>query len=65
MPDSELDAYCTANQDRFVSELMDALRIPSISANPDHAGDVRRSAEFFAQSAALAGFERAEVLETV
>ena len=64
MPDSELDAYCTANQDRFVSELMDALRIPSISANPDHAGDVRRSAEFFAQSAALAGFERAEVLET-
>ena len=64
MPASELDAYCAANQDRFVAELMEALRIPSISANPEHAGDVRRSAEHFVRGALDAGFQRAEVLKT-
>jgi acetylornithine deacetylase/succinyl-diaminopimelate desuccinylase-like protein len=61
---TDLDAYCTANQPRFVAELIEACRIPSISAQPDHAADVVRNAEYFAQAALDAGFERAELLPT-
>jgi len=43
---------------------MEALRIPSISADRAHAGDVRRNAEYFAQLAKDVGFAHAEVLET-
>ena len=43
---------------------MELLRIPSISAQPERAGDVRRSAEHLAQATRDAGFQRAEVLET-
>jgi acetylornithine deacetylase/succinyl-diaminopimelate desuccinylase-like protein len=39
-------AYIDAHRDRFVRELMDWVRIPSISDLPEHAGDVARSAEF-------------------
>jgi acetylornithine deacetylase/succinyl-diaminopimelate desuccinylase-like protein len=60
----DLDDYCTANQPRFVDELVELLRIPSISALPDHAADVRRNAEHFASSAREAGFSTVEVLET-
>jgi len=41
----DLDAYCDAHQPRFVDELVEFCRIPSISADPAFAGDVRRSAE--------------------
>ena len=63
-PDSDLDAYCRRHQPRFVEELIEACRIPSISAQPDHADDVVRSAEHFAQAALDAGFQHAELLPT-
>ena len=34
------------NRDRYVAELKDYLAIPSISALPAHAADVRRCAEW-------------------
>src|SRR5689334_3710042 len=64
MPVDDLDAYCAANNGRFVDELIEALRIPSISADPAHAGDVRRSAEHFVSAAKEAGYQRAEIVET-
>jgi acetylornithine deacetylase/succinyl-diaminopimelate desuccinylase-like protein len=64
MSDTDLDAYCRTHQPRFVDELSTACRIPSISADPAHGGDVRRSAEHFAAAALDAGFRRAELLET-
>src|SRR5579864_1182676 len=64
MPDDDLDAYCAANQERFTAELIEALRIPSISADPAYAADVRRNAEHFRQAALDAGFQRAELVET-
>src|SRR5260370_28400366 len=64
MSDTDLDAYCRTHQPRFVDELSIACRIPSISADPAHGGDVRRSAEHFAAAALDAGFRRAELLET-
>jgi len=60
----DLDEYCTANQSRFVDELIDLLRIPSVSAQPAHAADVRRNAEHLAGCARTAGFSSVEVLET-
>ena len=61
---TDLDAYCTEHQPRFVAELVEACRIPSISAQPDHAADVVRNAEHFARAALDEGFQRAELLPT-
>jgi acetylornithine deacetylase/succinyl-diaminopimelate desuccinylase-like protein len=41
-------AYSRANGDQFVQELFEMLRIPSLSGDPAHAGDVRRMAEWLA-----------------
>ena len=60
----DLDDYCAANQPRFVDELIEFLRIPSISAQPEHAADVRRNAEHLAGAARDAGFTTVEVVET-
>lgn len=38
--------YVEANKDRFLNELKELVAIPSISTLPDHAGDVRRAAEW-------------------
>ena len=51
-------------RDRIVAALCDWLRIPSISAHPDRADDVRRSADFTAALLGDAGLEHVEVLET-
>jgi acetylornithine deacetylase/succinyl-diaminopimelate desuccinylase-like protein len=60
----DLDDYCSANQPRFVDELIELLRIPSISAVPAHAPDVRRNAEHLAAAARDAGFPEVEIVET-
>jgi acetylornithine deacetylase/succinyl-diaminopimelate desuccinylase-like protein len=39
-------AYIDAHRDRFVRELSDWMRIPSISDLPEHEADVARSAEY-------------------
>ena len=64
MPEDDLDEYCATHQDRFTAELIDFLRIPSISANPAHAADVRRNATHFRAAALDAGFTHTELIET-
>jgi acetylornithine deacetylase/succinyl-diaminopimelate desuccinylase-like protein len=49
---------------QFVTELIEWLRIPSISGDPDHAPDVRRSADWLAQAMHTTGFPTVEVWET-
>jgi acetylornithine deacetylase/succinyl-diaminopimelate desuccinylase-like protein len=61
---TDLDAYCAGNEQRHVDELIAALRIPSISADPAYAADVRRNAEYFAAEARKVGFHHAELIET-
>jgi acetylornithine deacetylase/succinyl-diaminopimelate desuccinylase-like protein len=61
---TEIDEYCAQNQDRFTAELAEALRIPSISGDPQYAPEVRRNAEHFRDAALTAGFTSAELLET-
>ena len=39
-------AYAKMNHPRFLNELKDLLRIPSISTLPEHKGDCRHAAEF-------------------
>jgi succinyl-diaminopimelate desuccinylase len=58
-----VDAYLDANARRFESELIDLLRIPSVSTDPEHAGDVRRAADFVAKDLGNIGLE-AEVIPT-
>jgi len=61
---SAYQTYLENNQDRFLEELLDFLRIPSISALPDRAGDVARAAEWVAQRLTSAGAENVQVLPT-
>ncbi len=56
--------YLDGHQARFVDELLDFVRIPSVSAAPNHAGDVRRAAEWVAARLSAAGMEHATVMET-
>ncbi len=39
-------SYIQENKDQFLNELLDLLRIPSVSADSKFAGDVRKAAEF-------------------
>ena len=56
--------YIDANKDRFISELFDLLRIPSISAQSEHRPDMTRCAEWLAAALVKAGADRAEVFPT-
>ncbi|MGE0587226.1 MAG: dipeptidase [Cyclobacteriaceae bacterium] len=56
--------YITDNKDRFLSELFDLLRIPSVSADSRHKADVRKAAEFIKEKLIDAGADLAEVKDT-
>lgn len=56
--------YLAQHQDRFVEELKELLRIPSVSADPQYRDDVLRMAEVTRQSLIDAGAENAELCET-
>lgn len=57
-------AYARANRERFLSELQDFLRIPSVSTQPEHQADVQRAAAWLRDQLLDAGFPRAEVMPT-
>ena len=56
--------FARQNQPRFLNELKDLLRIPSISTLPEHAGDVRRTAETLASEMRRIGLENVRLIET-
>ncbi len=59
-----MKAYIEANQKRFLNELLDLLRIPSISAKTEHKADMITCAEAVKQSLLNAGADKAEIYET-
>jgi acetylornithine deacetylase/succinyl-diaminopimelate desuccinylase-like protein len=59
-----MKAYIEANQERFLNELLDLLRIPSISAKTEHKADMITCAEAVKQSLLNAGADKAEIFET-
>jgi acetylornithine deacetylase/succinyl-diaminopimelate desuccinylase-like protein len=54
---TDLDRFLNDNDARIHDELFDLLRIPSVSARSEHAGDVRRTAEWVRDSLARIGLE--------
>ncbi len=56
--------FISKNKDRFLTELFEWLRIPSISADSRHKGDVRKAAEFLKEKFAAAGVDKVELCET-
>ncbi len=56
--------YARQNHPRFLSELKDLLRIPSISTLPENKADCRRAAELLLAELTRIGFEHARLMET-
>ena len=56
--------YYQANKERFLNELFDLLRIPSVSSEPEHKEDMYRCARKLTELLKEAGAERAEVFDT-
>ncbi len=58
------DSFVQKNQDRFLAELKEFIRIPSISTLPEHRPDIDRAARFVADALKKAGMESVEVIPT-
>lgn len=57
-------AYIKENKDRFLTELFDLLRIPSVSADPQYAPDVAHAAEWIKEHLEIIGAENVSVEKT-
>jgi acetylornithine deacetylase/succinyl-diaminopimelate desuccinylase-like protein len=58
------NTFVQENRQRFLEELYNFLRIPSISTLPEHKPDIDRAASFVADSLAAAGLENIQVIPT-
>lgn len=56
--------YIDDNKQRFLDELLDLLRIPSVSADPAFAGDVKKTAASVAKSLKAAGCKKVKINKT-
>ncbi|QKW09017.1 dipeptidase [Streptomyces sp. NA04227] len=63
-PDNAVRTYIGTQRDAFLGDLAEWLRIPSVSAQPEHAADVRRSADWLATKLKETGFPTVEVWPT-
>ena len=64
MAQDEVRAYLEANAQRFETDLMELLRIPTISADPSHRDDMRRGADWLVTFLTKIGLPRVELLPT-
>src|SRR5258706_1436328 len=60
----ETTDYIKTNEKRFLDELFELLRIPSVSADSKYAGDVKRAAEFISKKLKDAGADKVEISPT-
>lgn len=56
--------YIAQHKDRFVDELLQLLRIPSVSADPNYATDVKQAADFVAEGLRKAGCQEVTIYAT-
>ncbi|MDQ3856454.1 MAG: dipeptidase [Chloroflexota bacterium] len=61
---TDQENYLASRQAASLGELESLLRIPSVSALPDHQADVQRAAEWVSARLTAAGLEHAQVLPT-
>lgn len=59
-----MNSYIDTNKEKFLNELLDLLRIPSVSADSKFNGDMHKAAAFVRDSIKNAGADRAEIFET-
>lgn len=59
-----LKSYINTNKDRFISELIELLKMPSVSADPAYSHDVLNTAEAVKEALDKAGCDYVEVCET-
>ncbi|MCB0098083.1 MAG: hypothetical protein KDE46_20260, partial [Caldilineaceae bacterium] len=57
-------SYLAEREEEHLNELLDFLRIPSISSLPEHADDVRQAGQWVMARMAKAGIEHIEMMET-
>jgi len=56
--------YIESNKDRFLQELFELIRIPSISSQKEHKEDMVKAAEYWKRAIRDAGADKAEVIPT-
>ena len=61
---TDIKSYISKNRDRFIDELLDLLRIPSVSADVAHKPDMLNMAEAVKKSLEKAGCDKVEICET-
>jgi len=61
---NDINTYIKQNKNRFLEELIDLLKIPSISADPKYKSDVLEAAEIIKKRLEEAGVDHAEICET-
>jgi acetylornithine deacetylase/succinyl-diaminopimelate desuccinylase-like protein len=59
-----IQTYIKDNKERFLNELIELLKIPSISADSAYKKDVLRTADFVLDSLKKAGCDKVEICET-
>lgn len=59
-----IKTYIDQNQDRFLDELFELLRIPSVSTDSKFKADVRKAAEYLKLKLEAAGADKVELCET-
>ncbi len=60
----EANRYIDKHKERFINELFDLIRIPSVSALSEHKADMQHCDAWLAAALAKAGADRADVLPT-
>lgn len=64
MNKAEINKYVENNKERMLNELLELLRIPSVSADSRHKADVARTAEAVRSRLEEAGADKTEICET-
>jgi len=64
MTNPDINVYIEKNQDRFINELFELLRIPSVSADAAYKNDVIKTAEVIKKNLIAAGAENVAICET-
>jgi acetylornithine deacetylase/succinyl-diaminopimelate desuccinylase-like protein len=61
---NNINNYVSQNKERFLNELLDLLKIPSISADSAYKGDMLKTAEYVSESLKKAGCDTVEICKT-
>ena len=64
MQHSEILSYIGTHRERMLNELLELLRIPSVSADSKYKPDILRTADFIKDKLVAAGADKVEVCPT-